>query len=600
MIYLRAYAEAPLTSRHVRDRAWAAAGAAFLIYVALSLVLWWQVWSGHPATALPCACGDPAQDSWFLAWGPAALAHGQNPFYSHMMFAPGGINMLANASVLGPSLVMAPVTLLWGPIASLNTILLVAPPLAGLAAYRFALKFATALPAFFAGLVYAFCPVVIADLALGHVNLVVGAVWLPLIALILYKILVEPQSSGRQPVVLGLALAGCAIGEFFTSTELLAMAAVMSTVGIVLVCILYPTKVRPRMGYAVRALGSGAVAGLVVLAYPAWFALLGPQHLGQPIGGLLRLAGAPLDGIVARPHLGANSFLAAFGYPGALPSNGAYLGVLPLIVLGAIVVWQFRRPVIRWAAIMAVIAFLLSLGNKVNFDGSATGFTGVHGPFAWLAHLPLVGDMNPARFAFFEFLFVGVILAVGLQGVINTTWRARRTAVQMGVAVTLGSAFVTPMATAWPPSFQASTVRTPGWVRLLSSTDLGPHPVLLSYPLVTPKQDSSLLWQADAGMRWSNVGGYGLVPSAVLAGLAHSVIATRFDAYLKGHPSPATTGELAAARADLARRGVTIIVARHQGADPGGATAFIERVTGHPGRLVGTDRLWLYPASSWK
>ncbi|MBO0775625.1 MAG: hypothetical protein J2P34_04875, partial [Actinobacteria bacterium] len=39
-----------------RAAAWLAAGA---IYLALSIAVWWHVWTGHPSSAMTCACGDP-------------------------------------------------------------------------------------------------------------------------------------------------------------------------------------------------------------------------------------------------------------------------------------------------------------------------------------------------------------------------------------------------------------------------------------------------------------------------------------------------------------------------------------------------------------
>ena len=47
-----------------------------------AVVLWWHVWSGHPSSTLTCACGDPAQEVWFMAWPAWAIAHLHNLFFS--------------------------------------------------------------------------------------------------------------------------------------------------------------------------------------------------------------------------------------------------------------------------------------------------------------------------------------------------------------------------------------------------------------------------------------------------------------------------------------------------------------------------------------
>ena len=64
--------------------------AAFAIYLALSVVLWWNVWSTHPAGVTTCACGDASLFLWFLEWPAYAIAHGHNPFYSTALFHPDG------------------------------------------------------------------------------------------------------------------------------------------------------------------------------------------------------------------------------------------------------------------------------------------------------------------------------------------------------------------------------------------------------------------------------------------------------------------------------------------------------------------------------
>ena len=37
-----------------------------------------------------CACGDPVQQAWYLAWTPYALLHGHNLFYTTQMNYPSG------------------------------------------------------------------------------------------------------------------------------------------------------------------------------------------------------------------------------------------------------------------------------------------------------------------------------------------------------------------------------------------------------------------------------------------------------------------------------------------------------------------------------
>ncbi len=67
--------------------------------------------------------GGPGFFEWMLGHG-ALVATGQaSPFFSEAMNAPLGINLMANTSVLGISIPLTPVTLLFGPHVAFNVFL---------------------------------------------------------------------------------------------------------------------------------------------------------------------------------------------------------------------------------------------------------------------------------------------------------------------------------------------------------------------------------------------------------------------------------------------------------------------------------------------
>ena len=101
--------------------------AALVLFSVPAVILWWHVWSGHPANTLTCACGDPAQEVWFLAWPAWAITHLHNPFFSGVVNVPAGANLLSNTSGTLIGVVLAPVTWLFGPVAATNVALTLAP-----------------------------------------------------------------------------------------------------------------------------------------------------------------------------------------------------------------------------------------------------------------------------------------------------------------------------------------------------------------------------------------------------------------------------------------------------------------------------------------
>jgi hypothetical protein len=132
------------------------------VYLVLAVLLWWNVWTSHPTSTTTCGCGDSSLFTWFLAWPAYAISHGLNPLYSTAMFHPAGVNLLSNTAEVGFGIVLAPVTWLFGPIATLNVALTLSPALSALAMFVLLRRWVSWSPAAFAGgLLYGFSPFVL-------------------------------------------------------------------------------------------------------------------------------------------------------------------------------------------------------------------------------------------------------------------------------------------------------------------------------------------------------------------------------------------------------------------------------------------------------
>ncbi len=150
--------DAPHAPRHAARALLLAGGA----YLALAVLVWWNVWSSHPAGTTTCGCGDTSLMTWFLAWPAHAISHGLSPLFSTDLFHPGGVNLLANTAEVGLGVLLAPVTWLSGPIASLNVALTLSPALSALAMFVLLRRWVSWWPAAFVGgpalRVLTFCP----------------------------------------------------------------------------------------------------------------------------------------------------------------------------------------------------------------------------------------------------------------------------------------------------------------------------------------------------------------------------------------------------------------------------------------------------------
>jgi len=112
------------TGAWAEDRSrWVPDAAAGVLFVVVSVLFFGRQALSDPTHV--CACNgspDTAAYMWGLVWWPHAIAHAMNPFISTVIWAPDGINLAANTAVPGPSLLLAPVTELFGPIASYNVL----------------------------------------------------------------------------------------------------------------------------------------------------------------------------------------------------------------------------------------------------------------------------------------------------------------------------------------------------------------------------------------------------------------------------------------------------------------------------------------------
>ena len=179
-----------------RVRPYLIAGGTYLL---LSVLMWIHVWSGHPSSVTTCGCGDTSATIWYTAWPAYAMAHGLNPLYSTAIGYPNGVNLVFAAY----GIVMAPVTWLFGPVASVNVILTVSPVLSALAMFALVRRWVSWMPAaFIAGLFYGFSPFVVSNLGVAHVDFIMVAIP-PLVVLCLDELLIRQE---RRPALVGIVL----------------------------------------------------------------------------------------------------------------------------------------------------------------------------------------------------------------------------------------------------------------------------------------------------------------------------------------------------------------------------------------------------------
>ena len=180
----------------------------FVITLALAVVWWHLAWEFPRGNQIGGA-GDADEYSWFFSWMPFALGHGLNPLVSTYVNFPSGINLMWNTSVLLPSFLMAPVTIIWGAAFSYNVVLTLAPALACSFSYLAFRRWTGRLPSLAGCLVVGFSPYVTSQ-AVGHLAQVLMAS-APLFLILFDRLLVvQSATPWREGLALGLlAWASC-------------------------------------------------------------------------------------------------------------------------------------------------------------------------------------------------------------------------------------------------------------------------------------------------------------------------------------------------------------------------------------------------------
>lgn len=588
----------PEPRSHPDRRVWLPLVLAGCSYSVLSIVVWWNVWSNHPTTTTTCGCGDASLFTWFMEWPAYALAHGLNPLYSTAMFHPTGVNLLSNTSVLAVGLVLAPVTWLFGPVASLNLALTLAPVLSALAMFVLLRRWVSWTPAaFVGGLFYGFSPLVLVSLTNGY--LMIGmAVVPPLVVACLDELLCRQR---RPPVVTGVLLGVLVTLQFFIGTEALIIMAIGVVIGVALIVsfgVRAPRSLDGRLGHATVGLVAGGITAVVLLAYPTWFALAGPAHFSGQVwpGYKLGYYGSFIKDWVV-PTTNSSSFVRLAhrigGYQGPWLS-GQYFGIgAAAVVLGGFIMWRRDRRLWLFGA-LTVISLVLALGAR----------KGLFLPWQWFAGLPLLQNVIPGRFIVITYLAVSVMLGLIVDHVHDSigtrittppattppaaaaprstkehdAHRAPRAGWIVGVIVAA-------IALAPPGAYLAAIVpmttqpvALPAWFRTVAPR-LGEHQVLLVLPAAYAGIQSAMTWQAVDRMRFSMVGGGGpggIPPRAGSERKGEAVIGTTTysDSSIAADIEP---DSISSVRRALGGLGVTMVVIPDQSRLP-----LYDRITSVP------------------
>jgi hypothetical protein len=560
---------------------------------------------------------DGASQIWFLEWTQYALAHGHNPFFSQWQSFPTGLNVLVDTSMVALGVTFSPITSLFGPIVTWNVLLRLAVVLSAFSMCLVLRRWTRWWPAaFFGGLIYGFSAYVTFNL--GHLFLVFVPIP-PLMFLLLHEILVRQRwRPARTGAILG-ALCGV---QYLVSSEILVTTLLMSAVATALYLGFCWADMATKWRYIRVSLASSIVVGGVLLVYPVLFTLFGPQHLHttpQSPATLSALHGDLLSPVAPEANQWLSPILlkSAFAHV-STTGETLYLGLPLIVMMAATIVWLRQRRIVPFMSAMAVVAFVLSLGQRLYIDGH---YTRIPLPFEVLAHLPFLKSLLAVRFSLFTVMFAGGIVSIGLDELYwrvghshRPSWLAAhgRVIAAASLPLALAAAMVLPIvassAQQRPPAHVAPFFTS-------AMVDVIPNrSVVLAYPYpkspeighsYTDLVDQALLDQAVSKMRFKLIGGYGWwpVPNATYASpdpppLKPLEVEAFFDSAFYGSSTLAQSALLLQSHVDALRQfmrmhDVDAVVVLPLGKHPAAVVSQVTAALGPPLRTGGVT-VWIH------
>lgn len=550
-------------------------------YAIVSVLLTRRVW-GDPSGRWLGAAGDPQAFLWWIEWFPHALREGLNPLRPTVLQHPLGTNALWNTSIIFPSLLFAPVTVLFGPLVTWNLLMALAPVFSALVAMAAIRRFTErGLSAAIGGLVYGFSPYMVVKMD-GHPNLLI-MVFPPLALICLHELFIRQR---RPPVVVGALFGLAATAQLLTGEELLLTTAIVCGLTTVVVAVLHRAELRDRWRVGARGL---AVAAVVALSTSAPF--LGYQFAGPQVAGccLDNLSQYVLDAetlVVPSSYqlLHTDGMLEIAGsWRGFNESNG-YIGVPLIAVLTVAVAALRRRPEVVVSAIVGGVLILFAFGSFIEIGGTSTG---IPGPWRLFRDVFLIGNIITARLMAFVFLAIAVIVAIALDTVLARQASLRRNLALAAVGVALLTVAPAPVAVSndnTPPFFRDEEAME----RLLPADAVA---------MVSPYfATDAMLWQATSDFRFRLVQGSVILPGPRVNGPV-TPLTQRLNELATSPPglqTPLSRSDRTAYVDELDALEVDVVIL---GPSPGRTNAerFVEELVRTPGASSGDVTVFVRP-----
>jgi hypothetical protein len=374
--------------------------ALLIVYVAAGVAVTWPRATYLTAGQLP-SLRDESSYVWGFWWMAHQITHLGNPWFTHSMTAPVGVQLGFHTLMPLPGLLLTPVTLLFGPAASYTLLVLLTPGLLCYATYRVArLWLPSATGAIAAGAFFGLSAM-LCEQAWYHLNIALGAVFMPLALEASVRLRRKPGT--RQAVILG-AVMGAAV---LTDQESAVQASIVTALALLPWLLRHPAPAKFRPAALAVVIGT-VIASPQIIAMAQEVAIGGLTIDPHTLAVSYKQYGIGLPGMFSPTPRVGNFGLGQLAVPfqhsrdnEQMPMFGALLTLLALGGLAA----AWRRVSARLLGLLWAGCAVLALGaslwlGKTQYLPLGAWWHGVRVsnlmPYTWFVRIPGLSSFREA------------------------------------------------------------------------------------------------------------------------------------------------------------------------------------------------------------
>ncbi|HYT41627.1 MAG TPA: hypothetical protein VEP90_04735 [Methylomirabilota bacterium] len=386
---------------HANYRMW----ATFLFYLILSYLLFaFSIGFNLTTSYIGLYSHDQIQFLWTLYWWPYAISHHINPFFSTFIWHPYGTDLsLAPASVPGASFIALPVTLIFGPVASYNLLIIVGSALSAFFTFLITNYLTNSWKAgVIAGLLFGFSTYQFVQVIHLHIELTF------LIPLIGYLFLVFWEKK-IQSIAFILLVGSCLTLQYLFAMEVFVTLTLCIGISCIIVMLVYPEHFKQLIQFSMHL--SGAYVFCIIMVSPFIYMAIRHGIPTKPFNSAGFFSLDPLNFIIPTTvtYLGGNAFAQLSStFFGSIFENSAYLGIpaIGIIIMYTVTYWHEKMTRVLFFALLCFM--ILSLGPTLHIAGYST----LTLPEYYLNKLPVINQLLPERLTVYVFfvasLFIGL------------------------------------------------------------------------------------------------------------------------------------------------------------------------------------------------